>query len=160
MKPNTKTQSALNSKIRYQLILIALLSFLLLVAGKKASAQHINFSLFVEQNIVGLQKGVLVSTEMKKIRLGYFYQASEKISFEKDMYNYSLHGLHANFPIKSCDGLSLYGGIKAGLVNGSFLIITPQVTTEFSINNFINLGFSTSYRAGHAAMGALISIHY
>ncbi|MFT6881619.1 MAG: hypothetical protein ACJAVY_000408 [Marinoscillum sp.] len=130
MKTDTKTQSVLNARIRSQLILIAIISFLILLVGIKASAQKIDVNFFAEQNIVGLQKGATVSTIIKnKLRFGYFYQSSDKISLEKDIYNYSFHGFHASFPIKSCDGLSLHGGLKAGLVNSTFLVITPQVTT-------------------------------
>lgn len=161
MKTSTPSQKDIIRKVRTRIILISLASFLMMVAAKSASAQTFSATAFVEQNITGVQKGAEISTQaFSKIRVAYFFQATEKISFEENANNYPFHGLSVNMPIKNCSGISVWAGVKTGFVNGDFLIVTPQITTEIAIVNHVNLKIMTGYRAGHAAIGSGLSLSF
>lgn len=160
MKNFSPTESRIIFKIRLRVLLIALLSFLLMVlAVKNTTAQKLRASVYLEQNVMGVQKGAEVSTQLfKTARVAYFFQATNSISMESDLNNYPYHGMSVTLPVKRCDGLAFWAGIKTGLVNGQYFIATPQMTTEFKITRHIQLGLSAAYRAGHPALGSFVSI--
>jgi len=145
-----------------RIITIAIISFLMLViASQTASAQRFTAQLFVEQNIMGNQKGIQIGTSLfHYARVAYFYQASHKVSFEKDSNNYAFTGLNISIPIKRCEDISFWAGMKTGIVNDQFLIATPQLTTQIALVKHVNLLINTAYRAGHPAVGTALSLNF
>lgn len=156
---NTPDQHLLRT-IRLRILMITTLSFLLLFIGvQTAKSQSLGVSAFLENNIVGLQKGVEIGyVSRNNLKIAYFFQATEKISFEDNAYNYPFHGISLLAPIKQCDGLIFSAGMKTGFVNGKYLIMTPQVETELKLFGPLALGFTAGYRAGHAAIGSKLSV--
>lgn len=154
----TTNTSQLAKKIRVKLFLITVLTFMLLVLGTKASAQRIHFIGFVEQNIIAVQKGVSITSAVgDRIQVGYFFQATHQLSFEQKQSNYPFHGLDLQFRVKNCNSLTLWGGLKTGLVNGQYLAVVPQLNTQVSLTRWLGLGINASYRAGHPALGTSVS---
>ncbi len=155
----SKNTIKLAMKVRIKLYLITLFTFLLMALAKTSSAQVIGVTPFIEQNIMGVQKGLEVSSRIKdKFDVGYFFQATNNVSFEQDQRNYPFHGLSMDVRIKSCGDLQFWTGLKTGFVNGKYLAAVPQVTTEISLIKWLSVGIQASYRAGHPALGSAISI--
>lgn len=158
MNGTLKLTKRIPGQMRLKLLLICLITLLLLIANT-TQAQVLEASVTVEQNIMGFQKGIAINAAVfKNIRLGYFYQATERLSFENDANNYPFHGLSASLPIKRCEGLAVWGGLKSGFVNGNYLIVTPEIVTSFQLSKIFGLGLSMSYRAGHPALGSRITL--
>lgn len=156
--PNTEKQ--LLQLVRLRILLIAALSFMLLVISTKATkAQSLGVAVFAEQNIMGLQKGAEVGyVTRNNLQVAYFFQATEQVTFEGSDSNYPFHGLSVSAPIKQCDGLIFSAGMKTGFVNGKYLIMTPQITTELKLFGPLALGITAGYRAGHPALGSKLSL--
>lgn len=128
-----------------------------LLASGIAMGQHIEASVYGEKNIVGFQKGAEVGfVTNRNFKSTYFYQATQKVSFGENTRNYPFHGVNLQFPIKQCDGLIFSGSVRTGFVNNKYLIITPQVSTEFRIKGPLSMAVTAGYRAGQAAMGAKV----
>ena len=157
MRQNSNIQLA--QSVRIKLYLITLLTFLMMVMAKTGTAQTVSITPFVEQNIMGVQKGLEVSSRlMNKFDVGYFFQASNNVSFEQDQHNYPFHGLSMDFRVKSCGDLQFWAGLKTGIVNYKYLAAVPQVTTEINLIKWLSVGIQASYRAGHPALGTAISV--
>jgi hypothetical protein len=109
---------------------------------------------------VGLQKGASLGMETRfGLQTSIFYQASEKISFEEDANNYPFAGLEVSYKLVNCGSLSLEPGLRTGIVNAKFLVVSPQVTTRLHLNHWLSSGFTMTYRAGQPAIGTSIRIH-
>lgn len=158
MKTFNHIQSIILQEFRIKVLLIAAISFLMIEASKSVSAQKLAGTAYMEQNIMGLQKGIQLSTSIwDKARVAYFFQATSKFSLETSGQNYPFHGINISLPVSNCGNLKLWASLKTGLVNGKYLITTPQINTELTVLKHVNLGVTTGYRAGHAAVGTSIS---
>ena len=88
-----------------------------------------------------------------------FFQSSEVMSLEGGVDNYPFYGVSFQVPIKaSCNGLSLVAQARAGVADHTYLVVSPQIETQWEVNRFLTLGLNMAYRAGHSAVGARLSI--
>ncbi len=141
--------------------IFALITILLIALSiSDANAQKLQATTYLEKNIMGTQKGVQVSASIyKNVKVSYFFQATEKFSLEKDGQNYPFHGLNFLVPVSNCGNIQIWASLRTGLVNGKYLIATPQVNTEIKIAKHFSMGISTGYRAGQASAGTFLSFN-
>jgi len=119
------------------------------------SAQRLEVHGFLQETVMGTQKGysIRVATN-NKLKLGVFYQSTYHLNFENKEGNYAFKGLEAVFLLKSCGSLTFNAVAKVGLVNQSFVIITPEVETTWHLNRYIGLAVGAGIRAREAAISA------
>ncbi len=142
----------------YQLIAAFFLTSMILCSDGLRS-QGLRSSLSLEVTAFGIQKGVGASYLTEGgWEYGAFYQSNDHITFEQSARNYPFYGVAIRSSILSYEKLTFIGGVKGGLVNQQFLVVTPELETLISITNWLQWGFSMGYRARYPSIGTRLAI--
>jgi hypothetical protein len=129
-----------------------------LVNGSQAQ-QGISGQVFVQQTVMGVQKGYGLRYTANRLGVGVVYQSSEQISFESSIDNYPFYGVEGLVKLRDCGDINVLFAPKIGMVNQQFLVIIPEVETQVSINRFITLGLGAGIRARQASTSFKLLIH-
>ncbi len=137
------------------LLLISVLTLLVV----SVNAQQLEVQAYVQETIVGLQKGYSMKMmNSKEMKFGMFYQSTQNFSFNEGINNYPFLGTEFSYPVTKCGKIKLFANLKGGLVNYQFLALVPELETVVAIKKQLSFSMGSSYRAGQAAISFKVLI--
>ena len=138
-----------------------ILIIFILILGLQIStkAQKLEAEVFLQQTVMGLQKGYSVKTVSDfGLRYGVFFQSNNHFSFKEGQSNYPYAGIDLSYPISKCGKVKLYANLKSGLVDYKFLAVSPEIESNIDITRFLSIGVGSGLRARKAAVSCKVII--
>lgn len=140
-------------KILTTIILIAIVQL-------TASSQSLTGQAFLQQTVMGTQKGFGLRIQNQKgWGLGLIHQSTLKSSKESLGERYPFYGIEAVVPLTKCGNMRFFFTPKTGIVNEQFFILIPEVETEIKITDTFSAGITAGIRARQSATGIKLLIH-
>lgn len=129
---------------------------LILVLSSKIHAQSVDITNYLQETVMGVQQGYEAKLVTKKgFGLGSFYQSGNGIFFgEKNTAAYPFYGASVQVPFNQDCRVRVYGELKTGFANQKYLVVTPELTTQYRIISHVRLAVSAGYRAQEPALSA------
>ena len=126
---------------------------LLLASTTFLMSQELSIETFVQKSVLGAQKGYgLYYLNSSGWGLGTVFQSSNGVNAETSGTNYPFYGVEARVPIQNCNRLRLQFASKIGFVNKDFLVILPEIQTEYLVTKNLGLGIGAGIRVREAAI--------
>lgn len=133
--------------------------FITLLVSNQSEAQHLEAQAYVQETIIGMQKGYSIKKVTKKgVKMGVFHQSTQSFSFNDQANNYPFSGAELAYPITQCGKVKLYANLKTGIVNNQFIVAIPEIESEIAINQYLTAGIASSVRAGEAAIAFKLNV--
>ena len=125
-----------------------------------AIAQKISTQTFVQQTVMGLQKGYGLRAQTNKgWGVGVLFQSNGKLSLENSEGNYPFIGLETLIPLTKCGNVSFFLTPKVGFVNTNYFVIIPEVETSIKINKRFSTAITAGMRSRESSVGAKLIIN-
>ena len=115
------------------------------------SGQQMTAHTYVQQTVMGVQKGFGLRTQQAGWGIGMVFQSTQTGSVETGTDNYPMFAVEGIFPIAASGKLSFSLAPKVGIVNEQFLVFIPEVETNIRVANWVYLGIGAGIRAREAA---------
>lgn len=122
------------------------------------SAQQMTAQTYIQQTVMGVQKGFGLRTHQKGWGVGVVFQSTQFGVSEAGTGNYPMIAVEGIIPIASSGKLSFSLTPKVGVVNEQFIAFIPEVETTMRLTNWVYLGVGTGIRAREAATSLKIII--
>ena len=136
------------------------IALILLFGSTFMFGQNISGQAFVEQTVMGFQKGYGLRFQTAKgLGVGILFQSNGKLSNESSGSNYPFYGIETIVPLAKCNNMRFFLSPKLGFVNKNFLVLIPQVETEIKLTKNLSLGVTAGLRARESSTGAKVIIH-
>lgn len=121
--------------------------------------QQLETQVFVQQTVMGLQKGYGFYLKNEEgWGIGFVQQSLQPFaSTEKGRTDYAFSGISTQIPIQNCHKLLLLLTPKVGLVNGQFLAILPEITTSYQLFRNVDLRLGAGLRARKFAVSVAVT---
>lgn len=140
---------------------IALLTMTLVAVLGTVSGQTISSQIFLEQTVMGLQKGYGIRYQTAKgLGVGVVFQSNGKLTTELGGDSYPFYGIETVIPITKCGNIRFSFSPKIGFVSENYVVAIPQVETEIKVTNFLAVGITTGIRGGEPSAGTKMLIHF
>ncbi len=124
------------------------------------SAQTITGQAYVQQTVMGIQKGFSLRIQNKAgWGIGMIHQSGLKSTQEEPNEKYPFHGLELIVPLTKSGKMQLFFAPKIGYVNNYFFVLIPEVETELKISERISVSITAGIRAREASTGFKILLH-
>ncbi len=137
-----------------------IISLILLTGFFSTHGQTITGQVFIQQTVMGVQKGYGFRYHIKdKFGIGALFQSNGKLSIEDENGNYPFYGIETIVPIVRCSTLKVSLAPKAGFVNQNFFVLIPEVETEIRVSKMISAGIITGIRARKSSSGIKLIVH-
>ncbi len=145
--------------IKSPLILLVLI-FIIMGLNGSLKAQRLETSVYLQETVLGLQKGYSVGfVTNNKARIAVFYQSNRKFSFtENGSGNYPFYGGIFSYDLTSCSSIMMRANLKAGIVNGQFVSISPEIETVKYLNKYLDVSVGAGLRAGAATASIKLTV--
>lgn len=140
---------------KYLIIIIVVLTSLRVAQAQRVSAQS-----FIQQTVMGLQKGYGMRVQANSgWGVGILFQSNGKLSLENGKGNYPFYGVEALIPLTKCGNIKLFFSPKIGFANTNFLVIIPEVETEIEISSRFSAGITAGMRSRESSAGLKLIIN-
>ncbi len=134
--------------------------FILIGATFSGSAQTLTGQTYLQNTIMGLQKGIGLRVQSDKgLGLGMVYQSNLNRKSEGLNEAYSFYGIETIIPLTKCGNMRFFLTPKAGFVSEDFFVLIPEVETEIKITNTFSAAITAGIRARESATGIKLLVH-
>ncbi|WP_425390703.1 hypothetical protein [Ekhidna sp.] len=139
---------------------LIIISVLLIGAKFSATAQTLTGNAFLQNTVMGLQKGFGLRAQTEKgLGLGMIFQSNLKSTKEGLDEKYPFYGVETVIPVTKCGNMRLFLTPKAGFVNEDYFILIPEVETEIRITDMFSAAITAGIRARESATGVKLLVH-
>lgn len=140
-----------------KLFIIAIIFFGAKFSG---SAQTLTGQTYLQNTVMGLQKGIGLRVQTNKgLGLGMVYQSNLYSNGERLNENYAFYGIEMIIPLTKCGNMRFFLTPKAGFVNEDFFVLIPEVETEIKITNRFSAAITAGIRARESSTGIKLLVH-
>ncbi len=139
-----------------------LIIFLIILVAAKANAQDIVATTGIEKTVAGSETFFSLSYENKaKWSLGGFYQTKINLPIAENNTTDSdikWMGAVLNIPLIHTEKIDLFLKLRGGMVNDSFIVLSPAIETKVNITQRFGFGVWSGYRQGYPSFAA--NVHF
>ena len=139
---------------------LLIISVFLLGARFSCSAQTITGQTYLQNTIMGLQRGIGLRVQTDKgLGLGMVYQTNLNRKSEGLNEDYAFYGIETIIPLTKCGNMRFFFTPKAGFVSEDFFVLIPEVETEIKITNTFSAAITAGIRARESSTGIKLLVH-
>ncbi len=139
---------------------LLILSILLIGATFSSSAQTLSGQAYLQNTVMGLQKGFGLRIQTNKgLGIGLVHQSNLKSTKEGLDEKYPFYGIETMIPLTKCGNMRFFFTPKAGFVNEDFFVLIPEVETEIKITERFSAAITAGIRARESSTGVKLLIH-
>ena len=136
---------------------IAFTFMAMLIVALAAQSQRPVASLGLEKSVTGMEYGAMALYRTKaQWGFGGFYQTELPKKSEGLKGANTFYGAVLYAPVMKSQKINFYMNIRLGVVNKTFVIITPGLETELIFSKRVSLGLGMGFRKSYPALAARI----
>lgn len=133
---------------------------LILGASLTGSAQTLTGQAYLQNTVMGLQKGFGLRVQTNKgLGIGLVHQLNLKSTKEGVDEKYPFYGIETIVPLTKCGNMRFFLTPKAGFVNEDFFVLIPEVETEIKITERFSAAITAGIRARESSTGIKLLVH-
>jgi hypothetical protein len=140
-----------------KLLTILILTVTVQLSG---SAQTLSGQAYLQNTIMGLQKGIGLRIQTNKgLGLGMVFQSNLNSKREGLNEDYAFYGIETIIPLTKCGNMRFFLTPKTGFVSEDFFVLIPEVETEIRITKTFSAAITAGIRARESATGIKLLVH-